>query len=71
MASTTTPRSLRGINTMSTLAEQVKLAEEEYGFDSKIAQMLRNQLAAHQSGQSAKELYLTGSVSAKKNSPKQ
>lgn len=55
---------------MSTLAEQVKLAEEEYGFDSKIAQMLRNQLAAHQSGQSAKELYLTGSFSAKKNSPK-
>ena len=57
----------KGINTMSTLAEQVKLAEQEYGFDSKIAQMLRNQLAAKQSGQSAKEIYLTGSVAPRKD----
>jgi hypothetical protein len=33
-------------------------SEEEYGFNSRIAQMFRDQLAAQQRGRSAREIYL-------------
>ena len=40
------------------LEEHVKRVEEKYGFDSRIAQMYRDQLAAQQRRQSAREIYL-------------
>ena len=42
----------------STLEEQVRKAEEEYGFNSRIAQMFRDQLAAQQRWRSARDTYL-------------
>jgi hypothetical protein len=42
----------------SSLEEQVKRAEEEYGFKSCIAQMFRDQLAGQQRGRSARKIYL-------------
>lgn len=40
------------------LEEHVRRAEEEYGFNSRIAQMLRDQFASQQRRKSARELYL-------------
>jgi hypothetical protein len=40
------------------LEEHVKRAEEEYGFNSRVAQMLRDQLASQQRRKSARELFL-------------
>ena len=43
-------------------------AETKYGKDSFSARMLRQQIGAEERGQSAKELYLTGSVARLKAS---
>ena len=46
---------------MEGLEEQLALIEQEAGKDSKAAQMVRDQIASE--GTTARELYLTGSVS--------
>ena len=46
---------------MTGLEEQLALIEQEFGKDSKIAQGVRDQIASE--GTTARELYLTGSVS--------
>ena len=45
---------------MSGLKDRLVRIEQRFGVDSKIAQMVRDQIAAK--GTSARELYLTGSV---------
>jgi len=46
----------------SELQRLLERAEEKYGKDSFSAQALRDQIAKEGRGQSAQELYLTGSV---------
>ena len=46
---------------MSNLAEQLKREITERGEKSPVAQMIRKQIAAQESGQSFQEMYLTGS----------
>lgn len=46
---------------MLTLKEQLARVESKYP-NSRFAQMLRNQVAAEERGQSARDLYVTGSV---------
>jgi len=48
---------------MNTLQEQLEKEIQERGEQSPLAQMLRNQIMAEQSGKNFQELYLTGSVS--------
>ena len=45
---------------MSGLEEQLALIEQEFGKDSKLAQMVRDQIASE--GTTARELYLTRTV---------
>ena len=45
---------------MSGLEEQLALIEQEFGKDSKLAHMVRDQIAAE--GTTARELYLTRTV---------
>lgn len=45
---------------MTGLEEQLARIEQKFGKDSKIAQMVRDQIASE--GTTARELYLTGSV---------
>jgi hypothetical protein len=47
---------------MSTLQEQLERVIQRHGADSASAQMLQDQIAAQQTGKSAQELYITGSV---------
>jgi hypothetical protein len=51
---------------MSTLQEQLQEEVAEYGQDSPIAQILRDQLKAQQSGQSFQEMYVTGAIKIKR-----
>ena len=53
---------------ISRLRELLADSEKEYGKDSFSARMLRQQIGAEERGQSAKELYLTGSVARLKAS---
>lgn len=48
---------------MSTLQEQLAREIQKRGENSPVAQMLRNQIMAEQSGKNLRELYTTGSVS--------
>jgi len=48
---------------MSTLQEQLEQEIQERGENSPVAQMLRNQIMAEQSGKNFQELYTSGSVS--------
>ena len=51
---------------MSTLQEQLDRLIERKGESSPLVQMLRNQIAAQESGKTFQDLYLTGSVKKKK-----
>lgn len=48
---------------MSTLQEQLAREIQKRGENSPVAQMLRNQIMAEQSGKNLRELYTSGSVS--------
>ena len=50
----------------SSLENLLRETEEKYGKDSFSARMLRDQIAKEGRGQSAQELYLTGSVARQK-----
>lgn len=54
---------------ISMLQELLKNAEEKHGKDSFVAKMLKEQIARDQRGQTAEELYLTGSVARPKADP--
>lgn len=47
---------------MSTLQEQLDRLIERKGESSPLVQMLRNQIAAQESGKTFQDLYITGSV---------
>jgi hypothetical protein len=47
---------------MSSLQDQLERCLDRHGPESKMAQQIRNQIAAQKTGKSAQDLYLTGSV---------
>jgi hypothetical protein len=55
-------KSFLGMDTMSTLREQLQRETQKRGENSFVAQMIRNQIMAEERGQSFGNLYLTGSI---------
>lgn len=53
---------------MSSLQDQLKRCLDRHGPESRMAQQIRNQIAAEKTGKSAQDLYLTGSVEPLKKS---
>jgi hypothetical protein len=53
----------------TSLERLLERATSKYGADSKVASELRRQIAARDSGQSAQELYITGSVAKPSKEP--
>jgi len=54
--------------TMSSLQDQLKRCLDRHGPESRMAQQIRNQIAAEKTGKSAQDLYITGSVERLKKS---
>ena len=53
---------------MNSLQEQLDQEVQKRGQDSRVAQQIRNQIAAEKTGKSAQDLYITGSVERLKKS---
>ena len=53
---------------MSSLQDQLKRCLDRHGPESRMAQQIRNQIAAEKTGKSAQDLYITGSVERLKKS---
>lgn len=62
----TIQKSSLGVTMTSTLQEHLDRLIERKGESSPLVQMLRNQIAAQESGKTFQDLYLTGSVKKQK-----